>query len=114
MPRGIRKSPKTGGLDGPAPRKATDPIERENQLIDAAVDLAEKQIRDGTAAPTVITHYLRLASTREHLEHERIMAENKLAQAKVEALQSQKHIEELYENAIAAMRSYSPGADDHD
>lgn len=86
---------------------ATTPEARENQLIAAAVDLAEKQIREGNATSQVITHYLKLGSTREALEKERLRNENKLLKAKVESLASQGRIEQLYEQAVAAMRKYA-------
>lgn len=88
-------------------RPATTPEARENQLISAAVDLAEKQIREGTASSQVITHYLKLGSSREHLEQERLARENDLLEAKREAMASAKRVEELYETALNAMRSYS-------
>lgn len=86
---------------------ATTPEARENQLIAAAVDLAEQQILKGTATSQVITHYLKLGSTREALEKERLRNENKLLTAKVESLASQGRIEQLYEQAVAAMRKYA-------
>lgn len=88
---------------------ARTPETRENQLIDAAVDLAEKQLSAGTASAQVITHYLKLGSTQARLEKEKLANENKLLKAKTEALQSAKRIEELYSNALNAMRSYSGG-----
>lgn len=95
----------------PAPEKrrppATTPEGRENQLIAAAVDLAEKQMREGTASSQIITHYLKLGSTREQLEQERLSKENELLDAKVEAMASVKRVEELYETALNAMRSYA-------
>lgn len=92
---------------------ADTPEARENQLIAAAVNLAEKQLLDGTASPSVITHYLRLASGKERLEREKLERENELLRAKAEAYESNKRSEELYESAIKAMRSYS-GLDDND
>lgn len=86
---------------------ATTPEQRENQLINAAVDLAEKQIRDGKASAQVITHYLKLASSRERLEQQRIANENLLLQAKVDNLASQANVEKMYNEAIKAMRAYS-------
>ena len=86
---------------------ADSPEARENQLIAAAVNLAEKQLLDGTASPSVITHYLRLASTRESLEREKLRRENEVLKAKAQALESSKATEELYSQAIEAMRSYS-------
>ena len=99
-------------------RPALTPEARENQMISYAVDLAEKQLREGTASSQVITHYLKLGSTKERLEKEKLEEENKLLKAKTEAIKSQKRVEELYTNAINAMRSYSGnntiGDDDDD
>lgn len=81
--------------------------ERENQLISLAVDRAEQQLRDGTASSQVICHYLKLGSTRDRLEKE-IMEKNKeLLAAKTEMINSTKRVEELYEQAVDAMRLYS-------
>lgn len=97
------------------PTPADSPEARENQLIAAAVDLAEKQILAGTASPSVITHFLRLASGRERLEREKLERENEVLRAKAEALESNRRTEELYSQAIEAMRSYSGfDADDDD
>lgn len=91
----------------PRRRPATTPESRENQMVALAVDLAEKQLRDGTATSQVISHFLKLGSTREQLEQERLANENVLLRAKAEALAAQARIEELYGEAIQAMRSYA-------
>ena len=88
-------------------RPATTPESRENQLIAAAVDLAEKQIREGTVSSQVLTHYLKLGSSREKLEQERLKNENAMLKAKTDALASAKKVEELYGLALNAMRSYA-------
>jgi hypothetical protein len=88
-------------------RPATTPEARENEMVSAAIDLAEKQIRDGRASSQVITHFLKLGSTREKLEQQRLEHENELTRVKIEALESQKRVEELYMEALSAMRSYS-------
>ena len=80
--------------------------EREDQMIALAVDLAEKQLREGTASAQVITHYLKLGSTRERIEKEIMREQKKLLEAKTDAIQSAQRVEELYSNAIAAMQSY--------
>lgn len=95
-------------------RPALTPESRENQLISLAVDLAEQQLRDGTASSQVITHYLKLGSTRERLEKEKLEEENKLLKAKREQLQSMKRMEELYADAIKAMQNYSGNGDPND
>lgn len=88
-------------------RPATTPQARENQLIAAAYDLAERQIREGTASSQVIVQFLRLGSSREKLEQERIAIENNVSQAKIEMMQSAKRVEEMYGQALEAMRSYA-------
>lgn len=88
-------------------RPALTPESRENQLISLAVDLAEQQLRDGTASSQVITHYLKLGSTKERIEKEILQEQKKLISAKTESLQSAKRIEELYAKAMDAMRGYS-------
>jgi hypothetical protein len=80
---------------------------RENQLIHLAMELAEKRIRDGTASAQEITHFLKLGSSREKLEQERLRQENKLIGEKTAALANAKQIEELMRDALNAMRMYS-------
>jgi len=98
---------KTVKADTKKIRPALTPEARENQLIYLATDLAEQQLRDGTASSQVITHYLKLGTTKEKIEREILEKQKDLLVAKTEALQSAKHIEELYANAISAMRKYS-------
>ena len=95
-------------------RPALTPEARENQLISLAVDLAEKQLREGTASSQVITHYLKMGSTKERIEQEIREKQKELISAKTEVLQSSKRIEELYSNAIKAMRIYSGHGDEND
>ena len=83
------------------------PEDRENQLIASAVDLAEKQIREGTASAQVITHYLKLGSSREKLEQQRLANEVELLKIKREAIESEKRVEVLYKEAMDAFRAYS-------
>jgi hypothetical protein len=104
--------------DAPKRRRApaATPEARENQLISAAVDLAEKQLQEGTASAQVITHYLKLGSSREKLEQERIRMENELTQTRIETLASQQRVEAMYAEALNAMRSYAgqPPMEDDD
>lgn len=90
------------------PRKpATTPEARENEVIGLAIDLAEQQIKDGNASSQVITHFLKLGSSREQLEQQRLEHENELTRVKIEAIESQKRVEELYLEALQAMRTYA-------
>lgn len=90
----------------PSRRKARDPRRRENQLIALATDAAERQLRDGTASPTVITHYLKLGTEKYKYENEKLRNENKMLEAKTDAIESQQKSEELYGEVIAAFKSY--------
>lgn len=93
-------------------RPALTPEARENQMISLAVDLAEKQLQEGTASSQVITHYLKLGSMRERLEREKLAEENKLLRARTKAIEEGADMKELYENAIKAMQRYSGHGDD--
>lgn len=88
-------------------RPALTPEARENQLISLAVDLAERQLLEGTASAQVITHYLKLGSMREQLEREKLKQECATLAAKRDALESSANAERLYAEALSAMRSYS-------
>lgn len=90
-------------------KPALTPEARENQLISLAVDLAEKQLIEGTASSQVITHYLKLGSTKERIEKEILEKQKELIEAKTQNLQSVKRIEELYTDALEAMRNYGGG-----
>lgn len=99
------KKKRSDGVE-PRGRPAMTPEQREDELINLAIDLAEQQLRDGTASTQVIVHYLKLGSTRGMLEQEMLEHQTKLVQAKTESLQSSKRIEELYTNALDAMKVY--------
>lgn len=92
-------------------RKAIDPEARENQLISLAENLAEQQLRDGTASSQVITHYLKLGTTKAALEKEKLKRENQLMEAKTKAIYSGEETKAMIEAAIAAMRNYGGHGD---
>jgi hypothetical protein len=85
---------------------ATTPDGRENQLIELATDLAERQLYEGTASSQVISHYLKLGSSRERLEQERLVLENELTKEKTNNMASAAKMEELYAAALGAMSAY--------
>jgi hypothetical protein len=99
---------------GKARRPATSAEARELEIASQAYDLAEEQIDSGTASSQVITHFLKMGSTRERLEQQRISHENELLQVKREAIEGQKRVEELYMAALDAMRSYAGHAPTED
>ena len=99
---------RSGSKGGESTRAvARTPDERENQLIEAAVDLAEIQLRSGEASAQVITHYLKLGSSRERLEQQRLANEVALLDAKRESLESEMRMETLVSDALQAMRTYT-------
>ena len=89
---------------------ARSPESREAQLVSYAINLAEQQILAGTASSQVISHFLKIGSTKELLEKKKLEKENELLAARTEALKSAERVEELYKNALDAMRQYQPGS----
>lgn len=107
----MAKAKSSGSSKKPPMRPALTPEARENQMISLAVDLAEQQLRDGTASSQVITHFLKLATRREQIEREIMEKQKELISAKTENLKAAKRIEELYTEAIKAMRNYGGHGD---
>ena len=92
-------------------RPALVPETREQQMIGYAMDLVERRLLEGTASSQETTHFLKLGSSKYQYEMEKLRTENELLRAKTEAIESGKHIEELYTNAIKAMRNYAGQGD---
>ncbi len=80
---------------------------REDQLVALAINLAEEQLLAGTASSQVISHFLKIGSTKERIEKEILKEQQQLIKAKTDALKSQKRVEELYAEALNAMRRYA-------
>lgn len=99
-------------------RRASTPEGRESQLIAMAYDLVEDRIRRGSATAQEVTHFLKLGSSRERLEQQRIEYENKLNEAKIESMASQARMEDIYRKALSAMSLYQgreqPPEDDYE
>ena len=83
-------------------------------MISLAVDLAEQQLRDGTASSQVITHYLKLGSTKEKIEKEILEKQKELIEAKTKNINSMNESKELYEKALIAFKKYSGSKDEED
>lgn len=98
-------------------RAALTPEARENQLVAMAYDLAETRIREGTATAQEIVHFLKLGSTKERLEREKLERENSLLQVKTDSISATRRDDSFYEKVLDAFRSYSgasPVDDDDD
>ena len=92
-------------------RPMLSPEAREQRMIGYAVDLAEKQLREGTASSQVITEYLKRGSKKMEYEIEKLRHENELLKAKTEAIQSSQRTEEFYQKVIDHMKLYSGGGE---
>lgn len=93
-----------------AGRPSASPEAREQQLVNLAVNLAEQQLRDGTASPSVINHFLKIASSRETIEREILEKQAKFLEAKAQNMNRDREVEELTKAAIEAMQSYNSGS----
>lgn len=81
-------------------------------MIALAYDQAEKELREGTATSQVVTYFLKLGSEKEKREREKLENENALLRAKVDAIKSGQTSEQLYKEAIEAMKLYTGGSKD--
>ena len=97
----------TQTVEKPRRSRARSPEEKEKEMVSLAIDLAEKQMRDGTASPSVITHYLKIATERYRKENYKLDNENVLLQAKADQIEAQKRSEDMYKKALDAFALYS-------
>lgn len=109
---------KTANVSSKKSRPALSPEARENQMISYAMDLAEQQLKDGTASSQLITEFVKRGSTKARLENEILDKQRFLVEAKTEALKSQMKMEELFKNAMEVMKTYTgseiPPEEDYD
>lgn len=89
-------------------KPAETPQQQERRLVNLAVDLAEKQIREGTVSPSTLNIYLKMASSREYLEREILESQKTLINAKADSIKTEKQNGQLAKEAIEAMKSYGP------
>lgn len=95
----------------PKGRDALSIENQESRMIALATNLAEQQLRDGTASSQVISHYLKLGTVKAQLELEEKKENIKLLRAKTEAIETTKEHTILVEEAIKAMRNYQGNGD---
>ena len=88
-------------------KPASSPEARESQLINLAYNLAEEQLREGSASPSIVSHFLKLSTQREALELDNLRSKAKLQDAKAQQIDTAKENEELTRAAIEAMKNYS-------
>lgn len=90
----------------PKTRSPLTPEARENQMISLAMDLAEQQLRDGTASSQVITEFIKRGSTKAKIEKELLEKQRDLAAAKAESIKAADRLEELLPKVMKAMGRY--------
>lgn len=81
--------------------------DRENYMINLAMDLVEKRLIEGTATSQETTHFLKLGSTEARVRKRILEQEEELTKAKTDNLRMQENVERLISDAIDAMKSYS-------
>ena len=91
---------------------ASTPEGRENEMIMLAYQEVERRIRDHTATSQELCHFLKMGSEKERLEREKLEVEMELQRVRANSIESGKYMEELYNNAIAAMKLYSGSEED--
>lgn len=85
----------------------TSPEAIENEMIALAYREVERRIRNHEASSQELVHFLKMGSEKERLEREKLEAEMELQKVKADAIEAGKHMEQMYEDAINAMKLYS-------
>ncbi len=96
-----------GEMAAASARPASTPEAQEQYMINLAMTLVEKRLREGTASSAETTHFLKLATMKADLEKKKLEEENKLLRAKTETLEAAKDSKEMYENVLKAMNKYN-------
>ena len=95
-------------------RPPITPEGKEQLMISYAMDLAEQQLREGTASAQVICHFLKLGTSRAELEKEKLARENELLKVKAENIKAMERQEEMFKEAINAMKRYQGRGSEED
>lgn len=86
----------------------------EAKMIALAIQQAQKQLEKQTASSQIVTHFLRLGSQRAQIELEELQLKNRLLEEKIAAEQSGQKVNEMFQEVLAALKSYTyvpPGPD---
>lgn len=91
---------------------ALSPEAAERRCIESAYSLAQRQLDEGTASPSVITHFLKMGTARAQYETEKLAADTELTKAKRVSIQKSDELQEQLSEAMAAMKRYRGHQDD--
>lgn len=102
--------------DIPKPRRsrARTPEERENYLINLALDRVEERMLNGTASSQEYVQFIRMASAKSRNDAKKTELELELVKAKTENLRMQQYSESRYTEALSAFKRYSGQSEDDD
>ena len=92
---------------------AETPEDRNQQMISYADELAEKQLREGTASAMVITHYLKMGTAEHQLQLRKLENESLRLQAQVAEMESRARADDMMAEVLSAVKRYA-GVDDDD
>ena len=98
-----RKNSEQGKIRRPP---AKTPKAREHQMINLALDQAELQLREGTAATPVVVHYLKLATKEQELREKQLDADIRLREKRIDEIDASAELIEMMDKAIKSMREY--------
>lgn len=84
---------------------------REAQLINLAMNQAQRQLEEGTASSQVLTFFLKLGVSLAQLEKKRLEADIAMRTEKAETLKSQRNSEHLLQEALKAFTEYRGESD---
>lgn len=93
---------------------APNPEIAEQRCIDASFSLALRQLEDGSASPSVITHFLKMGTEKTRLEREKLEKETALLKTREHAIRSAEQTEKIYADAVQAMKIYTGQMSDED
>lgn len=86
---------------------ARSPGQRQNQLINMAMDYAEEQFATGKATSQLATHFLKLATVREQKELRKLDIEAELRLAQTKAAGTTEEIVHITRAALTAFGGYA-------
>ena len=102
-----RRPPKGKPEEELSPVPARTEREEEKRAGGYAMDLAIKQLREGTASSQIIVHFLKINSQKEQAELEKTWHEIELLKAKKKAVEAGEEQDKKYEEVIKAISSYA-------
>ena len=80
---------------------------RNDYLINLAYEQAAKQLEEGTASPTVLTHFLKQGTAQTQLQIEKVRKETALLEQKTIEIRENSSMKANQEEIMASIGKYS-------